>query len=136
MALQLVITPGELERQARLAFEGKQARVFLCSDPTGSLKSTDPISYFREFALKDGEGGYGDWTGTILPGAWSPTRTRYELPPLMAQFQGREQGFSYDTLVVQIGDNDYPHSVVRSSEVIQIRAAQVQTYRILLIHDD
>jgi len=136
MAVRMIITPGELERQANLCYEGKMCRVFLCYDVNQDMEVTNTVAEMEEFSLEGGVGGYEDYTIGIPTGFYNTEAARYEIPPILITFSGDAQGFTYDTLVVQIGQGTYPHSVIRLSNPQTLIAGQLKTYRISLIQDD
>ena len=136
MTIQMIITPGELERQANLCYEGKMMRVFLCYDVNRQINVTDSVGEMEELAVEGGDGGYEDFTIGIPTGYYNVEAARYEIPPVLVTFGGVEQGFTYDTLVVQIGSSNYPHSVIRLSEAQTLSHGQLKTYRISLLQDD
>ena len=47
-----------------------------------------------------------------------------------------EEGYTYDTVIVEIGNANYPHSIIRSSDPVTLSHGQIKTYRIGLIQDD
>lgn len=136
MAITMFITPGELERQANLAYEGKQIRVFCCSDPGQEIEITDNISTISQYAVPGGTGGYEDFVLAIPFGYYNKLATRYEIPPIIASFGAVEEGFTYDVVVVEIGNSNYPHSIIKLSEPQTLRHGQIKSYRIALIQDD
>lgn len=132
----MIITPGELERQAHLCYENKMMRVFCCSDPARQIEVTSSIATCLEYQIEEGLGGYEIFEQAIPSGFYSPQNTRYEIPPIFATFASVEQGFSYDTLVVEINRSNYPHSIIRLSDPLSLTHGQIKTYRITLLHDD
>lgn len=135
MALTIAITPKELERQAALAFESKAYKVFLAYDPNSTLGlgSTTAEWEAKQIAAAN---GYAAVTGTLAAGSYNASLGRYELPPITAQFNATGTGYIYDTLVVVIGGNTYPHSVTRISPEQGLFAGQSRSYVIKLLQDD
>lgn len=136
MAVSMVITPGELERQASLCYENKMLRVMCLSDPGRQIEVTDSMSTCLGYQVPEGMGGYEIFEQAVPTGWYDPQNTRYQLPPIYASFNGVEQGFTYDTLVVEINRSNYPHSIIRVSDPLTLSHGQIKTYRITLIHDD
>lgn len=136
MAVQMIITPAELERQANLVYEGKNIRVFLCYDPTNQIEITWSVAECLEYRIEPGFGGYEDFQYAIPVGYYNTAAARYEIPPVLASFNGVEQGYTYDTVVVEIGNANYPHSIIHSSDPVTLSHGQIKTYRIALIQDD
>lgn len=136
MAVQMIITPAELERQANLVYEGKNIRVFLCYDPTNEIQITDSVAVCMEYRIEPGKGGYEDFQYAIPVGYYSAATSRYEIPPILASFNAVEEGYTYDTVIVEIGNANYPHSIIRSSDPVTLSHGQIKTYRIGLIQDD
>jgi hypothetical protein len=136
MAIQMIITPGELERQANLAYEGKMMRVFLCYDPENSMEISMSVAECEAFSLAGGVGGYEDFSVAIPQGFYNTGDQRYEIPAQIITFGGIEQGFTYDTIVVQIASSNYPHSIIQISEPQSLTHGQLKNYRISLLQDD
>lgn len=136
MAVSMVITPGELKRQASLCYEGKKLRAMCLSDPGRQLEITDSMARCLEYQITPGTGGYEIFEQSIQTGWYDPTNNRYQLPPIYVSFASVEQGFTYDTVIVEINRSDFPHSIIRLSQPLTLKHGQIKTYRITLIHDD
>lgn len=135
MALTLTITPKELERQAALAFQGKSFRVFLAYDPAATLSAASTVAQWNTKELA-AAAGYAGVTGTIGTGSWNASLTQYELPTITAQFSATGAGYVYDTIVVVVDGQTYPHSVTKLSAEQGLFAGQARSYTIRLIQDD
>lgn len=135
MALTIQITPKELERQAALAFEGKAYKVFLAYDPNATLTTASTTAQWEAKELAAAN-GYATVTGTLAAGSYNSSLGRYELPTITAQFSGTGAGYVFDTLVVVIGGNTYPHSATKITPEQGLFAGQSRSYLIKLVQDD
>ena len=107
--MELPITPKELERQAALCLEGRSYSVALCLN-SGSLTLASTRSDW--LATERSGNGYVRHTGTLGTGAWNATTLQYELPEVTPSFTATGAGSVFDTVVVWIGTEAYPFSVV------------------------
>lgn len=135
MALTITITPKELERQAALSFEGKTYKVFLASDPDGTLDETNTVAEWEALELAELY-GYAPVTGTIGVGAYSEANAQYEIPAIDASFTGLDIGFTHDVVILAIEGGTHPHSVMRQSDPVLLQASQGIGYKLRLIQDD
>lgn len=133
--LTLTIAPKELERQAAAAFHGKPWRVFLALRQDSGLDATSTIAAWTAEKVATAN-GYADVTGTIAAGTYNQTTAAFELPSLTATFTATGAGYAYDSLVVQVDNATYPHSVALLAEPIAMAAGQTKTYSVVLVQDD
>jgi hypothetical protein len=133
--MPLTVTPKELERQAVAAFQGKAWRVFLALRQGTSLDITSSISAWTAEKVPTAN-GYADVTGTVGTGTYNGTTAAYELPALVATFTATGAGYSYDSIIVQIDNSTYPHSVELLTTPIALAAGQSKTYSPLLVQDN
>lgn len=127
--MDLPITPGELARQMAQCLEGRAYKVFLALNPGGlGLSSTVAQWEAAELAAAN---GYAPFTGTFGVGAWNAGTLQYELPAVNASFTASGAGFTYDTVVIAVGADAYPYSVVAIDSTAQA-AGQTLTYPITL----
>lgn len=133
--LTLTVTPKELERQAAAVFHAKPWRVFLALRQDTGLGVTSSISAWTAEKLASAN-GYADVTGTIGTGNYNSGTASFELPTLTATFTATGASFTYDSLIVQIDNATYPHSVGLFDEPITLAAGQSKTYSIVLAQDD
>ena len=89
--------------------------------------------------------GYADFTVASLPaGGLDPgSDDRWEIGGtpgantyIEAAFTAEGTGFSFDTVVVQVGGGTYPHSILVEAPTVTVAAGQTQTYRIQLLIDN
>lgn len=133
MAVALTISTKELERQAKLVFEGKTYKLFLATN-SGSLTADSTAAAWE--AVEVSGGGYTAATGTIGAGSYSSGNARYELPTINATFTAGTGGFSYNTICLRIGTELYLHSVTVESPSITLASGQSKSYTITLAQDD
>lgn len=137
MSVQLTftVTPKELERQAAAVFHAKPYRVFLAlRQDTGLGVGSTSAAWAAEKLTASN--GYADVTGTLASGTYNTNTAAFELPAVTATFTASGAGFTYDTIVVQVDNATYPHSVALLSESVTLAAGQSKTYQILLAQDD
>ena len=133
--LTLTVTPKELERQAAAVFQAKPWRVFLALRQDTGLGVGSSISAWTAEKLATAN-GYADVTGTIGTGSYNNGTASYELPTLTATFSATGAGFTYDSLIVQVDNATFPHSVALLEEAVTLAAGQSKTYSIVLAQDD
>lgn len=133
MAVALTISTKELERQAKLVFEGKSYKVFLASN-AGTLTSDSTAAQWE--AVEVSGGGYAAVTGSIAAGSYSTVNGRYQMPQISALFSATGAGISYNTLCVKFDGEAYLHSITVETPSITLAAGQSKTYVITLIQDD
>lgn len=78
MAIDLSVTPGELEYQATQCFIGKAYKVFLAYRGATALGVGSTVGQWEAVEVAAAN-GYEAQEGTIVAGAYSSARTRYEL---------------------------------------------------------
>ena len=87
------------------------------------------------------DNGYADFTVANLPagGLDSGADNRWEIGGsagantyIEAAFTATGAGFSFDTVVIQVGTSTYPHSILVESPSVTVAAGQTQAYRIRL----
>jgi hypothetical protein len=133
MAVALTISTKELERQAKLVFEGKAYKLFLAAN-SGGLTAESTAAAWE--AVEVSGGGYSAATGTLAAGAYSAGNARYELPTINATFTATGGGFNYNTICLRIGTELYLHSITTETPSITLSAGQSKSYTITLAQDD
>lgn len=133
--MALTVTPKELERQAVAAFQGKAWRVFLALRQGTSLGLTSTIAAWTAEKVPTAN-GYADVTGTVGTGTYNNSTAAFELPALVATFSATGAGYSYDSIIVQIDNSTFPHSVELLTTPIALAAGQSKTYAPLLVQDN
>ena len=143
MALTATLSTKEFERISTLAYEGLPCRVSLHVN-TGSLTAESTIVDWDVVKLP-ASNGYEDFTVASLPaGGLDPgSDDRWEIGGIAgantyieAEFSATGAGFSFDTVVVQVGSSSYPHSILVETPSVTVAAGQTQTYRIQLLIDN
>jgi len=132
MAVSVSISTKELERQAKLVFEGKTYKLFLAVK--GAL-TVDSTRVDWEAAEVSG-GGYAAATGTIPAGTYSTGNGRYEMPALSATFTATGGGFTYDTVCLVIAGSPYLHSILTETPSVTLAAGQSKSYTLTLVQDE
>ena len=142
MALTATLSSQEFARIAAAAYEGLSCRVSLHVNP-GSLTAESTITEWDTGKLASAN-GYADFTVASLPagGLDAGSDDRWEIGGtagantyIEAAFTASGAGFTFDTVVVQIGTATYPHSILVEAPSITVAAGQTQTYRIQLLID-
>lgn len=143
MALTATLSTKEFERISTLAYEGLPCRVSLHVN-TGSLTAESTIVDWDVVKLP-ASNGYEDFTvGSLPAGGLDPgSDDRWEIGGIAgantyieAEFSATGAGFSFDTVVVQVGSSSYPHSILVEAPSVTVAAGQTQTYRIQLLIDN
>lgn len=143
MALTATLSKKEFERISALAYEGLSCRVSLHVNST-SLTAESTITDWDAVKLP-ASNGYADFTVASLPaGGLDPgSDDRWEIGEsagpntyIEAAFTASGTGFSFDTVVVQVGGGAYPHSILVEAPTVTVAAGQTQTYRIQLLIDN
>ena len=142
MALTATLCSQEFARISALAYEGLACRVSLHVN-SGSLTAENTIAEWDAVKLADAN-GYADFTVASLPAGGLDTGSddRWEIGGtagantyIEAAFTATGAGFSFDTVVIQVGTATYPHSILVESPSVTVAAGQTQTYRIQLLID-
>ena len=142
MALTATLCSQEFARISALAYEGLACRVSLHVN-SGSLTAESTIAEWDAVKLAS-DNGYADFTVASLPagGLDSGADNRWEIGGsagantyIEAAFTATGAGFSFDTVVIQVGTSTYPHSILVESPSVTVAAGQTQTYRIQLLID-
>ena len=142
MALTATLCSQEFARISSLAYEGLACRVSLHLN-TGSLTAESTIADWDAAKLPDAE-GYTDFVVASLPagGLDSGSDDRWEIGEsagantyIEAAFTATGAGFTFDTVVIQVGSSTYPHSILVENPSVTVAAGQTQTYRIQLLID-
>jgi hypothetical protein len=134
MALTTSVSVKELERIASLAYEGETIKVMLCSVGTTGLTSASTVASWIE--REQVGNGYGRFSSVLGTGSYNTIDGRYNLPLVNAVFAATGLGYSYDSIVIYVEGNVYPHSVITESPNVVLMGGQTQTYRITLASDD
>jgi hypothetical protein len=135
MTLNATITPKELERQATEAFIGKSWRVFLALRQGTGLSVTSTSAAWTAEKVPTAN-GYTDATGTIAAGTYNTTTAAYELAALTATFTSTGAGYSYDSVIIQVDNATYPHSVILFDAPIFLAAGQTKVYSPVLVQNN
>ena len=142
MTLTATLSSQEFARIAAAAYEGLPCRVSLHVNPS-SLTADDTIADWDTGKLASAN-GYADYTVAALPagGLDAGSDDRWEIGAnagantyIEAAFTASGAGFSFDTVVVQVGSSTYPHSILVETPTVTVAAGQTQTYRIQLLID-
>lgn len=143
MALTTTLSTKELERVATEAYTGKAVRISLHNNTAG-LTAEDTIAAWDAVKLT-ATNGYADFTVASLPaGAYdSGTDGRFEIGGtagantyIEASFTATGAGFSFNTVVIRVDNNTYPHSILVESPNVTVAAGQTQTYKVQLLVDN
>ena len=143
MALTATLSSQEFARISALAYEGLPCRVSLHVN-SGALNAESSITDWDAVKLPAAS-GYEDFTVASLPaGGLDPgSDDRWEIGGtagantyIEAEFSATGGGFSFDTVVVQVGSSSYPHSILVEAPSVTVAAGQTQTYRIQLLIDN
>jgi hypothetical protein len=132
MAISIAISTKELERQAKLVFEGQTYKLFLATKGALTVDSTRAAWE----AVEVSGSGYVAATGTVPAGSYSTGNGRYEMPSIRGTFTAAGGGFTYDTVCLAIGGSAFLHSVLTESPLITLAAGQSKSYTLTLIQDD
>lgn len=136
MTLTVTITPGELERQAGLIYQGKTFEVFLVSNSTQPEPLLATSTYAQWKAIEVTGNGYATVTGTVGFGAYNQTSTRFEVAPIVASFSATGGNIVFDTICVKVGAGSYLHSIQVENPAVTILDGGSRTYLISLVQDD
>lgn len=131
MAVTLVISPAELERQVALAFEGKSYEVFLADSGVSGFTEESTKAQWKTVELAGN--GYETSTGTIGTGSY--VNGKYQLPEIEAVFQATDI-YTYDTVILIVGDGLSIHSIATENPPITLLAGQSKMYRLNLFQDN
>lgn len=133
MAISLTISNKELERQAKLVFEGKSYKIFLALNSSGLTAESTTAAWE---AVECSGGGYAAVTGNIGAGTYNTTTARLQMPMITAAFTASGGGITYNTLCVVIGGELHLHSITVESPTVVLAAGQSKSYTITLVQDD
>jgi hypothetical protein len=143
VALTATLSSQEFARISALAYEGLACRVSLHVN-SGSLTAESAITEWDAVKLPAAN-GYEDFTVASLPagGLDLGSDDRWEIGGsagantyIEAAFTAEGSGFSFDTVVIQVGTGTYPHSILVEAPSVTVAAGQTQTYRIQLLIDN
>ena len=132
MAVSVSVSTKELERQAKLVFEGKTYKIFLATKGALTVDSTRTAWE----AVEVSGGGYAAATGTVPAGTYNTGNGRYEMPAISGTFTATGGGFSYDTVCLVVDGSAYLHSIMVESPAITLAAGQSKSYNLTLVQDD
>lgn len=133
MAVALTISTKELERQAKLVFEGQAYKLFLANNASGLTADSTAAAWE---AVEVTGGGYVAATGTIAAGTYNGANARYEMPKITATFTASTGGFTYNTICLKIAGSTHLHSVTTESPAVVMASGQSKSYTITLAQDD
>ncbi len=136
MTLTITITPGELERQAGLIYQGKPFEVFLVHNAGLPVPLTAATTYANWKAAEPTGNGYAAVSGTVGFGTYNASSGRYEVAPLVAGFSASGGDIVFDTVCVRVGGGTYLHSVQVENPAITILDGGSRTYLISLVQDN
>ena len=134
MARETTISPKELERAARFAYEGKSIRVMLCNVGSTGYDDLSTVANWQSVELSGN--GYARASGTIGTGTYDETEAAYLLPDFDAVFTASGAGLTWDRVVVYFNGETYVHSVTSETPAETLVSGQSFTYRIPLKTDD
>jgi hypothetical protein len=135
MAQTITVSPKELERVASAAYTGKTLYVMLCTAGSGYGASTTVLNWQTNESFGN---GYTRFSTVIAEGTYDSVNGVYKIPTIQASFSatGISAGINYDTVVLYISGESYPHSIITENPSIVIQNGQTQTYIIDLSTDD
>jgi len=142
VALTATLSSQEFARISTLAYQGLACRVSLHVN-SGALTAESTITDWDAVKLPDAE-GYTDFVVASLPegGLDNGSDDRWEIGGtagantyIEAAFTATGAGFTFDTVVIQVGTAAYPHSILVENPAVTVAAGQTQTYRIQLLID-
>jgi len=142
VALTATLSSQEFARISALAYEGLACRVSLHVN-SGALTAESTITDWDAVKLPTAN-GYADFTVASLPGGgldpgsddrWEIGGTPGANTYIEAAFTAEGAGFSFDTVMIQVGSATYPHSILVEAPSVTVAAGQTQTYRIQLLID-
>ena len=144
MAVTTSISTKEFKRIADAAYKGKAVRVSLHKNDGNTLNADSTIADWDAVKLPDAN-GYADYNLAALPegGLDTGTDDRWEIGEapgpntyIDAEFNATDAGFTFNTLVVRIASETYPHSILVENPNVTVAPGQTMTYRVQLLIDN
>jgi hypothetical protein len=102
------VTPKEVERQAVETLVGKAYTIMLATQ-SGALGLESTWAAWAAAIISGG--GYANLTGTLAAGAWDTGGGCYKLLGFDAIWNPTTPGFTFDSVIIRIATQAYPHSV-------------------------
>lgn len=134
MTLTTTLSTKELQRIAVAAYEGQTLKVMLCQLVATGYTAESTVANWQSVEVSGG--GYARYSEVIGAGSYNSTDGRYNMPTIDAAFAATGVGYSYDSIVLYIDGETYPHSVISEDPNIILSSGQTQTYRLNLNCDD
>jgi hypothetical protein len=134
MTLTFKVTPKELERAAGVLTEGRSFKIMLANASATTLSISSTRAQWEAAELSGS--GYAAVTGTVPDGAWNAIAGRYDTGVITATFTASGGTLLYDTVVVLLGSDTYPHSIGTEAPALSLLSGQSKTYPIILAEDD
>mgnify|MGYP006928259561 CR=1 FL=1 len=134
MTLTTTLSTKELQRIAVAAYEGQTLKVMLCQLVATGYTAESTVANWQSVEVSGG--GYARYSEVIGAGSYNSTDGRYNMPTIDAAFPATGVGYSYDSIVLYIDGETYPHSVISEDPNIILSSGQTQTYRLNLNCDD
>jgi hypothetical protein len=134
MALSASLSPKELERVAVQCYETQTLKVMLCSVGLTGYNSSSTVANWQ--SVEQVGNGYVRSSTTIGAGSYNATSQKYLLPTIDAIFNCTSGSIIYDSIVLYIDGQTYPHSVLTESPNATLQTGQSVTYRLNLSTDD
>ena len=144
MAVTTAISTKEFKRISDAAYKGKAVRVSLHMNSDDSLNAESTITDWDAVKLPNSN-GYQDYDVAALPegGLDTGTDDRWEIGEapgpntyIEAEFNATGAGFTFNTVVVRIATEDYPHSILVETPNVTVAPGQTMTYRVQLLIDN
>ena len=144
MAVTTAISTKEFKRIADAAYKGKAVRVSLHKNDGSTLNADSTITDWDAVKLPS-DNGYADYDVAALPegGLDLGTDDRWEIGEspgpntyIDAEFNATDAGFTFNTVVVRIATEDYPHSILVETPNVTVAPGQTMTYRVQLLIDN
>lgn len=134
MALTASLSPKELQRVAVECYETRTLKVMLCSVGLTGYNSSSTVANWQ--SVEQVGNGYLRYSTSVAAGSYNTTAQKYLLPTIDAAFTCSTTSYSYDSIVLYIDGETYPHSVLTESPNITLQPGQTITYRLNLSTDD
>jgi hypothetical protein len=143
MAVTTSISTKEFLRISTLCYKGKKCTVSLHQNAGSTLDADSTIADWDVVKLSGN--GYADYVVAALPDGGLDTGSddRWEIGEtdgpnkyILAEFEATGSGFTFNTVVVRIASENYPHSILVEAPNVTVAPGQIITYRIQLLIDN
>lgn len=143
MAVTTSISTKEFLRISNLCYKSKACTVSLHLNAGNTLNADSTIVDWD--AVKLSGNGYQDYVVASLPNGGLDTGSddRWEIGEtdgankyIQAEFEATGSGFTFNTVVVRIATENYPHSILVEAPNVTVAPGQTITYRIQLLIDN